>query len=621
MGNDFRIAAWLIQPRLNTVSRNGTAVHLEPKVMEVLACLAEHAGEPVSKEELLQTVWPNTFVTDDVLKRSVSELRRVFEDNIHESRVIQTIPKRGYRLIARVEAVKGTSQPSTLDRSAPVRTMDSAAHRWWVGAGVATVVLVSVLFFVVNRTRSASGGAIPPIHSLAVLPLQNLLGDPAQEYFSDGMTDGLITDLAQISSLKVISRTSSMQYKQTKKSLPEIARELNVDGIVEGTVQRSGNRLLVNTQLIHGPSDKHLWASSYEGDFRDIFALERHVTEDVARQIQAKLTKQEPRAPAQPRVTNPEALEAYLQGNFHLHKFSRGSGDEELRLASGFFGQATDADPNFAPAYAGMSAARRSTLQSPSEDEEIPRKAAERAVELDPTLSDAWRALGDVRYDFWDWRGAEEDYRRAIALNPSNADAHELLADLLDAMGQPDEAWKEYQIAQQLDPIHGHLQYALYKRHEYDQAIELNLTMLGSDPNNGYLHHQLYEFYSAKGMHKEAVEQLEQTYTLYGFPQVADKLRSAFAASGYMRAMREYAKELERLHATNQLFIPVNMAVTYAALGDKDRAFYWLEQGYKNRGNHTAGVDIAEITVHPGLDTLRSDPRFKDLLRRIGLPS
>ncbi len=618
MGNDFRIAAWLIQPRLNALSRNGTTVHLEPKVMEVLACLAEHAGEAVPKEQLLQTVWPNTFVTDDVLKRSISELRRVFEDDAHESHVIQTIAKRGYRLVAPVEPVNGTKQASRLVTSAPVRTTGGFAHRWWIGAGVATVVLG--VFFVVNRTRSATAGGVPPVHSLAVLPLQNLSGDPAQEYFSDGMTDGLITDLAQISSLKVISRTSSMQYKQTKKSLPEIARELNVDGIVEGTVQRSGNRLLVNTQLIHGPSDKHLWASSYEGDFRDLFALERHVTEDVARQVQAKLTKQEPRAPAQPRVTNAEALEAYLQGNFHLHRFSRGSGDEELKLASGFFGQATAADPNFASAYAGMSTAHRRTLRSSNEDEEIARKAAERSVELDPTLSEAWKVLGDVRYDFWDWRGAEEDYRRAIALNPSNADAHELLAVLLDAMGQPDEAWKEYQIAQQLDPIQGHLQYALFKRHEYDQAIELNLTMLGSDPNNGYLHHQLYEFYSAKGMHKEAVQQLEQTYTLYGFPQVADKLRSAFAASGYMRAMREYGKELERLHTTKQLFIPVNMAVTYAALGDKDRAFYWLEQGYKNRGNHTAGVDIAEITVHPGLDTLRSDPRFKDLLRRIGLP-
>lgn len=499
--------------------------------------------------------------------------------------------------------------------------MHASPSRWWAGAAVGTVILLSVLLVVVKRPRSASASGVSPIHSLAVLPLQNLSGDPAQEYFSDGMTDVLITDLAQISSLKVISRTSSMQYKQTNKSLPEIARELNVDGIVEGTVQRSGNRLLVNTQLIHGPSDKHLWASSYEGDFRDMFALERHVTEDVARQVQAKLTKQDPGAPPQPRVTNAEALEEYLQGNFHLHRFSRGSGDEELKLASGFFGQATEADPNFAPAYAGMSTAHRGTLQAASEDEEIARKTAERAVELDPTLSEAWKALGDVRYDFWDWRGAEEDYRRAIALNPSNADAHELLADLLDAMRQPDEAWKEYQIAQQLDPIHGHLQYALYKRHEYDQAIELNLTMLGSDPSNGYLHHQLYEFYSAKRMHKEAVEHLEQTYTLYGFPQVADKLRSAYAASGYMRAMREYAKELERLHATKQLFIPVNIAVTYAALGDKDRAFYWLEQGYKYRGNHIAGVYIAEITVHPGLDPLRSDPRFKDLVRRVGLPT
>jgi serine/threonine protein kinase/tetratricopeptide (TPR) repeat protein len=471
-----------------------------------------------------------------------------------------------------------------------------------------------------TRERLSAGAPIPRIESLAVLPLANLSGDPAQEYFSDGMTDALITELAQIGSLKVISRTSSMQYKQTKKSLPEIARELNVDGIVEGTVQRSGDRVRINAQLIQGPTDKHLWANSYERDLRDVFVLEKDVTGDIARQVQAKLKAQNHATSAQMLPANPKALEAYLQGNYHLQRFSRGSGDEERRKAWEFFQQAIDADPNFAPAYLGISNAHIGTMRSSTDDEVIAKKAAEKAVELDPTLSEAWQNLGETKFDFWDWRGAEEDYRRAITLNPNNAAAHELLGDLLDDIGRLEEGWKEYQVAQQLDPNHDHLNYALCKRREYDRAIKLVLTLLESDPNNGYLHHELYEAYAAKGMYKEAVQQLEQTVILFGFPEEAPNLRRAFAVSGYAGAMREWARELERLHATKQVFMPVNLAATYAALGDKDRAFYWLEEAYKHRGQFSAGVDMSELNVYPGLDPLRSDPRFADLLRRVGLP-
>ena len=470
------------------------------------------------------------------------------------------------------------------------------------------------------RERLAGGTPSPQIQSLAVLPLANLSGDPAQEYFSDGMTDALITELAQIGSLRVISRTSSMQYKQTKKSLPEIARELNVDGIVEGTVQRSGDRVRINAQLIQGPTDKHLWANSYERDLRDVFVLEKDVTDDIARQVQVKAKTPDQATAAQPRPVNPKVFEAYLQGKYHLQKFSRGSGDDEKRKASEFFQQAIDADPDFAPAYVGLSDAHGGTLQGSTEDQVIDKKAAEKAVELDPTLSEAWQNLGEVRYASWDWRRAEESYRRAITLNPNNAGAHDDLSEILDDIGRLEEGWKESQIAQQLDPNHNHLYCALYHRGEYDRAIQFNLTMLESDPNSGYLHHQLYEAYAAKGMYKESVQHLEQVVILFGFPEEAPRLRRAFAASGYAGAMREWAKELEHLQATKQLFMPVNLAATYAALGDKDRAFFWLEEGYKRRGNYGAGVPLAELKVYRGLDPLRSDPRFADLLRRVGLP-
>ena len=308
-----------------------------------------------------------------------------------------------------------------------------------------------------------------------------------------------------------------------------------------------------------------------------------------------------------------------MQGNSHMHKFMRGSGDDELRLATEDFRHAIDAEPDFALAYVGTSKARH-TLRSSSEDVEIASKAAERAVELDPNLSDAWAALADIKCDFWEWSEAEQDYRRALALNPNDATAHERLSWILDAFGRLDEGWKEAEIAQQLDPNEDHLEPALDNRREYDQIIQHITTMLDVDPDNGVLHYDLYEGYVGKGMYKEAVQHLEQTLVLFAFQESASKVHQAFAVSGYKGAMREYAKELEYLHATDQLFIPINVASAYTAAGDKDRAFYWLEQAYKHRGHDNAGLSMIFLNRDPQLEPLRSDPKYKDLLRRVGLP-
>jgi tetratricopeptide (TPR) repeat protein len=299
-----------------------------------------------------------------------------------------------------------------------------------------------------------------------------------------------------------------------------------------------------------------------------------------------------------------------------MRKFGRGFGDEELRLASEYFRQVIDIEPDFAPAYVGMSKVRRVTLQSSGEDEDIANKAAKRAVELDPNLSDAWTALANRRCDLWDWAGAEQDYRRALALNPNDVNAHEHLGWLLDAYGRLDEGWKEAEIAQQLDPNGDHLEPALENRHEYDQIIQHIATMLTTDPDNGVLHYMLYGSYSGKRMYKEAVQQLEQFLALFGFQELAAKVRQAFAASGYKGAMRAYAEGSEQLHVTKRIFVPLNLAAAYTAAGDKDRAFYWLEQGYKSRGR----VSMIFLNRDPGLEPLHSDPRYKDLLRRVGLP-
>lgn len=484
---------------------------------------------------------------------------------------------------------------------------------------VLAVVAAAVLFaFNSTGNRLAMGSSQTRMQSLAVIPLTNISRDPTQEYFSDGITDALITDLAEIGSLKVISRTSSMKYKETKKTLPEIAHELNVDGIIEGTVQRSGDRVRINANLMQAATGKQVWTRSYEGEMRNVFTLERDVAEDIAHQVHAELTS-EKQARAQPRPVTPAVLDAFLQGNSHLHRFGRGFGDEELKLASEYFRQAIDAEPDFAPAYVGMSKAHR-TMQSSIKDVEIARKAAERAVELDPNLPEAWAALADIRCDFWDWSEGEQDYRRALSLNPNDGVAHEHLGWLLDALGRLDEGWEEAQIAQQLDPHEEHLEPALDNRHEYDQIIQHIETMLEADPENGTLHHMLYEGYVGKGMYKEAVEQLAQAVALFGNPETAAKLRETFAVSGYKGTMRAYAEGLERLHVTKQVFAPINLAGAYAAAGDKDRAFYWLEQAYKDRGRAIFALSMIFLNTDPGLDPLRSDPRYKDLLRRIGLP-
>ncbi len=620
MANDFRIAAWLVEPQLNSVSRNGTTVHLEPKVMEVLVCLAHHAHDPVPKEKLLEAVWPGTFVTDDVLKRSISELRRVFEDDPRESRIIQTIPKRGYRLLVPVEPVNGArSASATLQRESrmTVGKWRAVALVFGVGALLSALASLSVHSL---RKHAAGGSASPQIRSIAVLPLENLSGDPSQEYLSDGMTDALITDVAQIDSLKVISRTSSMQYKQTKKSLPEIAHELNVDGIIEGTVQRSGDRVRITAQLILGASDKNLWAHTYEGDFRDAFVLERDVTEDIARRVQLRVTTQNQTAPSQLRSTNPNALEAYLQGNYHLNKYGRGSGVEERKKAAEYFQQAINADPNFVRAYVGLANAHGDLPVSSHEDWEIQRKAAENALALDPSSSDAWTILaGPPPGEKFDWPATEQGFRHAIALNSNNAEAHGQFCEFLAEMGRLDEALRECQVAQELDPNSDHLATILYERREYDHSIAILRMMIERHPDDGEMHYLLFDNYVKKQNYKEAVEELEKTLTLYGFSDAAAKIHHAFTTAGYRAAMRRAAEQCEHLQETRQFYLPVNIADVYAVLGEKDRAFYWLEQAFTNREMISTGEGVTFIGVDPMLETLRPEPRFKDLLRRIGL--
>jgi len=510
-------------------------------------------------------------------------------------------------------------------KSGTFRVPVSRNHKLWTAATVAAsasllFVLLGLLDIGGLRTRLRANSP-PQIHSIAVLPLRNLSSDPEQEYFSDGLTDELITDLAQIGSLKVISHTSTMQYKNAKKPLPEIARELNVDGIIEGTVQRSGDRVRITAQLIHGPSDKHLWANSYERDMGDVLAIEREITDEISRQVRVRVERRSQAPLPQPRPINPKALDAYLEGNYHLNRYGAGSGEEEQKKAAQYFQLAIDADPNFAPAYDGLASAHGQLIRSSSQDVAIEKRAEEKAIELDPNYADAYVTLGFLKWQpDLDWRGAEELFRRAIALNPNHAGAHDILGLLLVTTGRTQEALREGQIAQQLDPHNDHLSLILFHARDYDASIKMALSMLRRDPNDGMSHCLLFNDYFKIGSYKEAIDHLSQCYSLYGYTKAALNMRHAFAAAGFKAAVQRWAKDVEYLQATNQVYLPGNLATAHTILGDKDRAFYWLEQGYEHREMVSVDGGVFFLGTEPMYDPLRSDPRYKDLLRRVGLP-
>src|SRR5215469_3898221 len=470
------------------------------------------------------------------------------------------------------------------------------------------------------RERRAGGTPIPRIQSLAVLPFDNLFGDPAQEYFSDGTTDALIGDLSQIDSLRVISRTSTMRYKKSGKSPTAIARELGVDGIVEGTVQRSGDRVRITVLLIQEPSDKRLWANTYERDLHDMFALEREVTSDIAVQVRGRIESGNQTVATQPRPVNLTALDAYLQGNYHLNKADMAPRDEEMRKAGKFFQRAIDADPDFVPAYIGLSEAHHNLWWPSSEDFEIFQGSAARALRLAPDSSEAHRAVAFTKYEDWDWAGAEEEYRRSIALNPNNSAAHDLFGAMLDEMGRMDEGWKEYQLAQSLDPNQDHLSGALHRRGQYDREFELLRRAIESRPDDYALLWQMSENYAQRGLYREWAQEWTESARVSGLPEIAARVERAFATSGYSGALQQEARDGERLAAKGQGYFPGMLAEIYAALGDKDRAFYWLQQGCEHRHMTITDPIFAFVKVYPGFASLRSDPRFQGVLRCMGLP-
>jgi serine/threonine protein kinase/Tfp pilus assembly protein PilF len=476
-------------------------------------------------------------------------------------------------------------------------------------AFVLVAFLLALALFVANvgGWRERLLAQSPTLRSIAVLPLENLSRDPEQEYFADGMTDELTTDLSKISALRVISRTSAMHYKGTNKTLPEIARELNVDGVVEGSVMRSGNRVRITAQLIHAPTDRHLWAESYEEDQRDILSLQSEVARAIAHEIETKLTPQEQARLASTRPVNPEAHEAYVKGRYYWNKRTR----EGLKKSIEYFEEAIAKDPTYALAYAGLADSytlfSRYGIQSTRKAFSNARAAALKALQIDDQLAEAHATLGEIKatYD-WDWESAEREFKRALELSPGSPVPHYWYSfSYLQPMGRQAEAVAEMKRALELDPlsliINTNLGGVLVNARKYDEAIEQLKKTIELDPNFAPAHAYLSGVYVQKGMYQEAIAENH-----------GDKLglASIYARLGKKSEALKLTQELREDNVTS-----TDMAGLYAALGERDEAFSWLERGYAEKSEQ-----LTTLNVDPTWDPLRSDSRFQDLVRRIGLP-
>ena len=497
------------------------------------------------------------------------------------------------------------------------------ARHWPLLLAVGLAILLAVLFVAdVGGLRRRLFGSKPRnIQSLAVLPLENLSHDSGQEYLADGMTEALITDLAQIGSLRVISRTSAMRYKGTKKGLPEIARELDVDGVVEGSVLRAGNKIRITAQLIHASTDRHLWARSYERDFKDILALQDEVAQAIAGQIQARLTSDEQARLSRARPVNPEAHEAYLKGRYEWYRWT----PENFRKALDYFRQSIAIDPSYAPAYAGLSLAYARLGDSggawrPGDAYPKAKSAALKAVELDPELAEGRVALGmSILWNDWDWAAAERELRRAVDLNPGSATAHLGYSSFLTNMGRNEEALVEINRAHELDPlsvtIRGVKATRFLSARRYDEAVEEAKSALALDPAAIQARETLGRAYLQKGMVGPAIAELERAVDLSRRDSGAIRLLGfAYAVAGQKEKAQVLLRELQQRFERSYVSPPL-VALVFLGLGDRDRAFEWLEKGYEL---HDSG--IVRLETAPEFDPLRSDPRFADLKRRVGLP-
>jgi TolB-like protein/DNA-binding winged helix-turn-helix (wHTH) protein/Flp pilus assembly protein TadD len=636
--------------RLRRLRRGSHVLKLERIPLEILVLLVEQKDEIVTRDEIVSRVWGKSVFldTDNSIRGAIRKLRQALKDDAECPRFIQTVTGQGYRFIAPaapVEEKTRTETPSEQNVASPngglqtfglpsiAEQQDRTAeklpaaetdqrqrnwliHRWLLPGAVSLLLLVAAVAYILARSNSAHAKA-PKITSLAVLPLKNLSGDPAQEYFADGMTEEVIGRLSMIRGLRVISRTSMMQFKDTRLSAPEIARKVGVDALVEGSVMREGNRIRFHAQLIRASTDEHFWSESYDRELGDALTLESEVAQSIAQRVEVTVSGEERARIVAARPVSPGAYESYLQG-----MFAKGNSRAEVENRIAWFDGAISKDPAFARAYVGLAsayAALGTVFVGAPASETRPKviNAARKALELDPDLADAHVLLADIYMRQWKWAEAEAEYRSALDLNPNDAAAHDGFSDWLLCHGRMEEALAWARRARDLDPLgpSGHtIGWTLFNAHRYDEAIREFRDVLAVRPDDRLPLWPLGWALISNHQAEEAVPELEKAVSVTdSSPGVVSALIWAYAHAGRRTDALRLLGELKKRQQTG--YVPAGAFVNaYLGLGDNDEAFAWFERAYEEQSNI-----LIYIKVFPLFDPLRGDPRFQDLVRRIGL--
>ena len=625
MESQFQLGDWVIEPSLNRLSRNGHQLRLEPKVMQVLVCLAE-AGEVVSKEKLMRRVWADTYVTDDVLTRSISELRKAFNDDSKQPRVIQTIPKGGYRLLLPAIPIKsgnGASGNQQLDvpLAAPVLAPNTTRGRlktWIVICASLAVAVAGTLWIVVRQQRpsAVTNGKV----TLAVLPFQNLSTDPDQDFFADGLSAEMISQLGRLPSdkINVIAWNSMMRYKGVKKSDDAIASELGANYILSGTVRRSGSHVRITAELVRVGDRSHIWANSYDGELGDVLNLQSKLAREIAGDIRLSLTPQQEQQLAKTPTLNGEGFVSYLRGKF----VNNMNGPEGLRSNIADLERSIELNPGYVPAYVHLVVVYRQLASfgwaAPAEAYPKARAALDMALKKQPENAEAHSELAWLEWRFnWDFNAADAEFKKAIQLNPSSFFVHDAYALFLKSMGRYDEALQEARRGLELSPIGSHngtnMAALLALMGQTGPAMEQFRKVEAADPGFAYVHERLGQALIWQRNYGDAVGEFDIARQLsHDQPEKLAWLAYALARNGN----REQAlKLLERLNhlPQDQYLSPFHMSLAYIGLGDYDMAIKWLEKAYGARDEW-----LVYLKVYPEFDPLRSDPRFQSLLKRVG---
>jgi TolB-like protein/DNA-binding winged helix-turn-helix (wHTH) protein len=625
---EFQLDCASFELRRQGRAQKSERVSLERIPMELLILLLERQGSVVTRQEIVDRLWgKDVFVdTEHGINTAIRKIRQALKDNPEQPRFILTVTGKGYRFVAGENGNQRSAAPSETPTvipereprpsgsDVPERGPDAVvmpavqSNRAKLAIVIAICVVVAAILISFLRHRIVRANQASQIHSIAVIPLANLSGDAAQDYFADGMTDELITALAKNRNLRIVSRTSAMQYKGVKRPLPDIARELNVDGILEGSVSRVGNRVHTTVQLIHAPSDTHIWAESYDRDLSEVIFLPEELSQTIAKEVKAAVSP-----PTRQRSISPEAHDAYLQG---LYFWYRGDFDHSKQ----YFQKAIDLQPDYAAAWAGLgdSYGVRAGGDTPpqaafAKNEEYSRKA----LELDDSVAEAHNSMAALYlFHAWDWNRAEAEAQRAIELNPNLAAAHHLRSYILFALNRNAEALQEQRQATEIDPFAQpwHLGRAYLYLRQYDAAIN-ELSARAAVQKVDGIEFILSDAYRFKGMNKEAARHLELGFLAEDDQHSAEAVRRAFDQGGY-RAVAEWLLRRDQDKAREEYVSPFFLALDYARLEGKDDTLHFLEGAFQERS-----PEMVFLEKRPHFDFLHSDLRFQALVRKVGLPA